>query len=62
MKAKELIARLEKMVAENGEDLDVLIMDGESGWFDTIKDLKVVTPNKFNALMGPGVELIPGLF
>ena len=62
MKAVELIAKLEKLVAENDEDLDVLIMDSESGWFDTIVDMKVVQPTKYNALMGPGVELVQGMF
>ena len=61
MKAKELIARLEKLVAIRG-NIDILIGNAESGWFDTVKDLEVVTPDKFNALMGPGIELIPGLF
>ena len=60
MKAKELIARLEKMVAIRG-NIDILIMDPETGRFDTVRDLEVVTPDKHNELMGPGIELIPGL-
>ena len=63
MKAKELIARLEKLVAENGnQDFKVLLMDHESGWFDTVVDMKIVMPNKFNALMSPGIELVQGEF
>jgi hypothetical protein len=60
MKAKELIARLEKMVAENG-DINILIGNAESGDFDTVKDVKVVQPDKFNALISPGIELEVGL-
>ena len=45
MKAKELIARLEKLVAIRG-NIDILIGNAESGWFDTVKDLEVVTPDK----------------
>ena len=63
MKAKELIKRLRKMIAENGnQDFKVLLMDHESGWFDTVVDMKVVMPNKFNALMSPGIELVQGEF
>ena len=61
MKAKELIRRLRKMIAENGnQDFKVLLVDHESGWFDTVVDMKVVMSNKYNGLMSPGIELVQG--
>ena len=51
------------MIVENGnQDFKVLLMDHESGWFDTVVDMKVVMPNKYNALMSPGIELVQGQF
>lgn len=60
MTAKELIKLLRNAIAVNGKDLDILIVDSESSWFDTIKDVKVVQPTKWNYLKRPGVELIKG--
>lgn len=63
MNAKELIRRLRKMIVENGnQDFKVLLVDHESGWFDTVVDMKVVMPNKNNTLMSPGIELVQGQF
>ena len=63
MNAKDLIKKLQKMIAENGnQDFKVLLRDHESGWFDTVVDMKIVMPNKYNALMSPGIELVQGQF
>ena len=46
MNAKDLIKKLQKMIAENGnQDFKVLLRDHESGWFDTVVDMKIVMPN-----------------
>jgi hypothetical protein len=60
MTAKELIKLLRKAIAENGKDLEILIVDSETSWFDTIKEVKVIQPTKWNYLERPGVELIRG--
>lgn len=60
MKAKELIKRLQKLVKENG-DIDILIANPELAEFDTIKDAKVVVPDKYNGIKSPGIELEVGL-
>ena len=60
MKAKELINRLQNLVKENG-DLDILVADPESIDFDTIKNVQVVMPDKYNGIKSPGIELEVGL-
>lgn len=58
MKAKELIARLGKLIeSHHGEDLDILIPRDE-GWYDIVTDLRVVYPERYNDLVCPGVELV----
>lgn len=46
MKAKELIKQLNKLVKEHG-DKDILLVDSESSWYDSIKDITVVQNNQY---------------
>ena len=47
MKAKQLIKVLTALVKEHG-DQNILLMDSESGWYDTVGDVKIITKTEWN--------------
>ncbi len=47
MTAKQLIKALTALVKEHG-DQNILLMDSESGWYDTVGDVKMITKTKWN--------------
>lgn len=56
MKAKELIEILEKAVSEYG-DRDILLIDSESSWYNSVKGISVVNKTKLNPYCGFQLEI-----
>ena len=51
MKATELIVELDKLVRQHG-DKDVLITDSETGWCDTVGDVRLIVKNEYQPQEG----------
>ncbi len=55
MTAKQLIKKLNMFVKEYG-DKRILISDPETGWDDTVGDVKLVSKTEFNPIDGFRLE------
>ena len=51
MTAKQLIKKLTALVKERG-DQNILLMDSETGWYDTVGDVLVVVKSEWNRAEG----------